>query len=109
VKLAANEWPRHLHRLVLVKWLDAAGSRERADADPVLCLSVGWIVELEEMGGQRYLKLATELSVGDRQYDTLEHVSLPEGMVQLIVPIKAKLPVPFHHWPSSPGDVVEES
>jgi hypothetical protein len=95
-------WPRHLHRLVIVKWLDAAGSRDQAEANPVPCLSVGWIVELEEMDGQRYLKLATELSVGEAKYDTLEHVSLPEGMIQEITPVSAKLPPPFDRWPGKP-------
>ena len=95
-------WPRHLHDLVLVKWLDAAGSRVQSDANPVPCLSVGWIVELEEMEGQRYLKLATELSVGVDHYDTLEHVSIPEGMVQKITVLTARMPPPFEKWPGRP-------
>lgn len=92
-------WPRHLHDLVLVKWLDAAGDRDRKKADPILCLSVGWIIELEEMDGRRYLKLATELSPAGEGYSTLEHVSLPEGMIQQIIPLKVKLPQPFDTWP----------
>jgi hypothetical protein len=92
----------HLHGLVLVKWLDAAGDREQSAANPVPCLSVGWIVELAEMGGHRYLKLASELMVVDGRYETQEHVSIPEGMVEKVVPVSAKLPAPFDRWPALP-------
>src|SRR5678815_2564640 len=95
-------WPVHLHGLVLVKWLDAAGDREQSAANPIPCLSVGWIVELAEMNGHRYLKLATELMVGDGRYETQEHVSIPEGMVEKVIPVAVKLPAPFDRWPARP-------
>ncbi len=87
------------HDLVLVKWLDAAGHRNREDADPVPCLSVGWVVEVGEKDGKSYLKLASEVvQDDDGSYDTQEHVSIPLGMVDRIIPIRRRLPAPFSNW-----------
>ena len=84
--------------LVLVRWLDAAGHRERDEAKPIPCLSVGWLVEIGEKSGQQYAKLASELLTDNEDYDTCEHVAIPEGMVQEIIPIRRRLPKPFHLW-----------
>ncbi len=86
----------HMHDLVLVKWLDAAGHRNREESDPVPCLSVGWVVEVGEKDGKQYLKIASEvLTDDDGDFDTQEHVSIPSGMIQKIVPIRRTLPAPF--------------
>lgn len=87
--------------LVLVKWLDAAGHRYKSEADPVPCLSVGWIVEFGEKDGKQYVKLASELLNDGEQFDTQEHVSIPEGMVQSITVIRTRLPQPFAGWRES--------
>lgn len=91
------------HELVLVKWLDAAGHRDKDSSDPVPCLSVGWIVELGEKDGKKWIKIASELLDGNSnettgKYETQEHVSIPEGMVQKIIPLKHILPKPFDKW-----------
>ena len=83
--------------LVLIKWVDAAGSRERDEADPVPCLSVGWVIEVGEKDGAHFVKLAGELLTDDdgATFDTLEHVSIPAGMIRSVVKIKTKHPAPF--------------
>lgn len=86
----------HPHDLVLVKWLDAAGHREREDADPVPCLSVGWLVEVGEKDGKDFIKLASEICLeDDGGYSTQEHVSIPAGMIQSIIVIRRRPPAPF--------------
>jgi len=87
--------------LVLVRWLDAAGHRDREEADPVPCLSVGWVVEVGEKDGKQYVKLASELLTDDDGgdgYGTMEHTSIPAGMIQEIIPLRRRLPKPFHNW-----------
>ena len=95
----------NMHDLVLVKWLDAAGHRHKDEADPVPCLSVGWVVEVGEKDGKAYLKLASEvLCDGEDGYDTQEHVSIPVGMVHQIIQIKRRLPAPFTGWRKAKDD-----
>lgn len=85
-----------LHDLVLVKWLDAAGHRDKDESDPVPCLSIGWVVEVKEKDGKQYIKLASEIiGEDDKSFDTQEHVSIPSGMIQKIIKLRTKLPTPF--------------
>lgn len=83
--------------LVLIKWIDACGHREQDQADPVPCLSVGWVIEYGEKDGAPFVKIAGELLTDDdgETFDTLEHVSIPTGMIRDIVKLKGKLPAPF--------------
>lgn len=85
--------------LVLIEWLDAVGHRDRDKADPIPCLSVGWIVEVGEKNGGQFIKLASELMTDGDEFDTQEHVSIPEGMVKRITVVtRRKLPKPFDEW-----------
>lgn len=82
-------------RLVLVHWLDAAGSRDPIALTPIHCLSAGWLIEEAEKNGHSYIKITAELQEGN---ESSENVVIPRGMIQSITYIPKRLPKPFNKW-----------
>lgn len=78
-------------KLVLIHWKDAAGARDGDDLKPIDCLSVGWVIELND----EYIKIASELVEGG---DYMEVTVIPRGMIQTIDGKPFKLPTLFAGW-----------
>jgi hypothetical protein len=78
-------------KLVLVHWKDAAGDRYGDDLTPPNCLTVGWVIEIND----EYIKLASEL-IESGEY--LEVTVIPKGMIQSIDGKPFRLPAEFSGW-----------